>query len=240
MESMPFTGTDEIHMRAPTCKYADSKSGFNDMVGIEIRYRQGNLAVFFYFGWRRHSRIVSLPHGESVRRHSPSFPWKEVPRRGGGWLSPKYEREYEESGLSYRHPERSLGIFAIRGQGLTLSPHVPRTSPLFSSVFHLARTLSGSLRSPPSPRGEGFIRRYSFSTYACIRFEAIGEAVFSYRSLPHGGRLTIRDMLFFYLFSCPPGCFCFLPSHSPVFPCARKISRYARNDDMGKAVFSFR
>lgn len=80
---MPFTGTDEIHMRAPTCKYADSKSGFNDMVGIEIRYRQGNLAVFFYFGWRRHSRIVSLPHGESVRRHSPSFPWKEVPRRGG-------------------------------------------------------------------------------------------------------------------------------------------------------------
>ena len=50
MESMPFTGTDEIHMRAPTCKYADSKSGFNDMVGIEIRYRQVNLAVFFILG----------------------------------------------------------------------------------------------------------------------------------------------------------------------------------------------
>ena len=81
MESMPFTGTDEIHMRAPTCKYADSKSGFNDMVGIEIRYRQGNLAVFFYFGWR-----LELP---------------------------KYEREYEESGLSYRHPERSRGIFYV-------------------------------------------------------------------------------------------------------------------------------
>ena len=53
MESMPFMGTDEIHMRAPTCKYADSKSGFNDMVGIEIRYRQGNLAVFFYWSDRR-------------------------------------------------------------------------------------------------------------------------------------------------------------------------------------------
>ena len=53
MESMPFTGTDEIHMRAPTCKYADSKSGFNDMVGIEIRYRQGNLAVFFCRSDRR-------------------------------------------------------------------------------------------------------------------------------------------------------------------------------------------
>ena len=71
-----------------------------------------------------------------------------------------------------------------------LSPHVPRTSPFLSSVFHAARTLSGSLRSPPSPRGEGFIRRYSFSTYACIRFEAMGEAVFSYRSLPHWGRGT--------------------------------------------------
>ena len=112
MESMPFTGTDEIHMRAPTCKYADSKSGFNDMVGIEIRYRQGNLAVFFYFGWRRHSRIVSLPHGESVRRHSPSFPWKEVPRRGGGWHRSEM-KIVRGAVFSYRHPERSRGIFFV-------------------------------------------------------------------------------------------------------------------------------
>ena len=81
-------------------------------------------------------------------------------------------------------------IFVIRGQGLKLSPYVPRTSPFSSSVFHTARTLSGSLRSPPSPRGEGFIRRYSISTYACIRSDIMGEAVFSYRSLPHWGRGT--------------------------------------------------
>ena len=81
-------------------------------------------------------------------------------------------------------------IFVIHGQGLTFSPYVQRTSPLSSSVFHTARTLSGSLRSPPSPRGEGFIRRYSFSPYACIRSDVMGEAVFSYRSLPHGGRGT--------------------------------------------------
>ena len=43
-----------------------------------------------------------------------------------------------------------------------------RISPL---IFHTARTLSGSLLSPPSPRGEGFVRRYSFSTYACIRYD---------------------------------------------------------------------
>ena len=36
---------------------------------------------------KRHSRVVSLLRGKSVRRHSPSFLWKEVPRRGGGWLS---------------------------------------------------------------------------------------------------------------------------------------------------------
>ena len=59
-----------------------------------------------------------------------------------------------------------------------------------SSVFHAARTLSGSLRSPSSPRGEGFVRRYSFSTYACIRSDIMGKAVFSYRSLPHWGRGT--------------------------------------------------
>ena len=38
----------------------------------------------------------------------------------------------------------------------------------------------------PSPRGEGFVRRYSFSTYACICSDVTGKAVFSYRSLPHG------------------------------------------------------
>ena len=71
-----------------------------------------------------------------------------------------------------------------------LSPHVPYTSPFSSAIFHAARTLSGSLRSPPSPRGEGFIRRYSFSSYVCIRSDVMGKAVFSYRSLPQWGRGT--------------------------------------------------
>ena len=44
--------------------------------------------------------------------------------------------------LSYRHFERKREIFVIRGQKLTLSTHVPRTSPLFSSVFHTASALS--------------------------------------------------------------------------------------------------
>ena len=60
----------------------------------------------------------------------------------------------------------------------------------FPPLFHTARTLSGSLRSPPSPRGEGFVRRYSFSTYACIRFDDARKAASPFRSLPHWGRGT--------------------------------------------------
>ena len=61
------------------------------------------------------------------------------------------------------------------------------------ALFHTASTLSGSLRSPPSPRGEGFVRRYSFSTYACIRSDNARKAAFSYRhSLPPWGRGTAQ------------------------------------------------
>ena len=44
----------------------------------------------------------------------------------------------------------------------------------------------------PSPRGEGFVRRYSFSTYACIRSDNARKAAFSYRSLTHWGRGTAQ------------------------------------------------
>ena len=65
-----------------------------------------------------------------------------------------------------------------------------RRSP---TLFHTASALSGSLRSPPSPRGEGFVRRYSFSTYACIRSDNARKAAFSYRrSLPPWGRGTAQ------------------------------------------------
>ena len=40
------------------------------------------------------------------------------------------------------------------------------------------------------PNGESCVRRYSFSTYACIRFDGARKAVFSFRCLPHWGRGT--------------------------------------------------
>ena len=66
------------------------------------------------------------------------------------------KNDVERSSSSYRHFERSEKSLSFAAQGLALSPHVPRTSLLSPAVFHTARTLSGSLRSPPSPRGEGF------------------------------------------------------------------------------------
>ena len=51
---------------------------------------------------------------------------------------------------------------------------------IFPALFHPARTLSGSLRSPPSPRWEGFVRRYSFSPHiSCIRSDDMGIAASS-------------------------------------------------------------
>ena len=146
---------------------------------------------------KRYSRIVSLLHGEAAFY---LLPMEGGAPKGRRLESPRYEREYEESGLAYRHPERSRGIFAIRGQGFTLS--------------HMCRAL---LR---------------FSHLSFIPLEPYPARCA--RHLLHGGKLTIWDVLFFHLFSCPPGYFCFLPFRSPIFPCARKISRYARNDDMGE------
>ena len=89
---------------------------------------------------------------------------------------------------SYRSlPHWGRGTASAVDRVLSQTAYLRRSFPL---VFHAARTLSGSLRSPPSPRGEGFVCRYSFSTYACIRFDDERKAVLSYRCLPHWGKGT--------------------------------------------------
>ena len=103
-------------------------------------------------------------------------------------------------------------------------------------------------KSKASPSGGSWLRREAEQTDEGQQTETRKRAkrttlllirLAALATFPMGGRLTIRDMFFFHLFSCPPGYFCFLPFRSPIFPCARKISRCARNDDTGKAVFSF-
>ena len=50
-------------------------------------------------------------------------------------------------------------IFVIRGLRLTFFPHVPRTSPLSSSVFHAACALSAPTGHLPL-EGKAAIREY--------------------------------------------------------------------------------
>ena len=50
------------------------------------------------------------PRGEGFGT-SPSFLWKEVPRRGGGWLPQRDEMKCKTARPSFRHPERSPRSF---------------------------------------------------------------------------------------------------------------------------------
>ncbi len=105
------------------------------------------------------------PFGAPPSRGRREYPREPLPLEGAA--------ERSEAGLaSFLGGAR---VLSYNGALETISP----------SLFHTARTLSGSLRSPPSPRGEGFVRCYSFPKYACIRFDDAGIAASSYRSLPH-------------------------------------------------------
>ena len=97
-------------------------------------------------------------------------------------------------------PSRGRGTAIAVDRVLSLTAYLRYTHCLFRSTgFHAASTLSGSLRSPPSPRGEVFVHRYCFSTHACIRSVDMGIAVLSYRSLPHAGKAyDTRGAVFSY------------------------------------------
>ena len=74
-------------------------------------------------------------------------------------------------------PPRGRGTASAVDRVLSYIACLRRSSP---ALFHTARTLSGSLRSPPSTRGEGFVSgKYCMHTlFACE------TAILSYRHLP--------------------------------------------------------
>ena len=90
----------------------------------------------------------------------PSIGRRECPREP---LPLEGAAERSEAGLaSFLDGEAASSLPSPLGKGdrvavdrvLSYIVDLRRISPL---VFHAARTLSGSLRSPPSPRGEGFV-----------------------------------------------------------------------------------
>ena len=137
---------------------------------------------------KRYSRVVVFPIGEGGPRQRRSgalvYPRLETIPLAlfhtastlfGSLRSPPSPRgEGFISGivvLSYRSlPHWGRGDRVSGARVLSFILDLRRISPL---IFHTARTLSGSLRSPPSPRGEGIIS---------------GIALFSYRCPSHTGR----------------------------------------------------
>ncbi len=90
-----------------------------------------------------------------------AFPIQPPPLRGTSFLW--------KEGMTTRAPSLGRGCRAQRG----------------GVGFLFCGEAASSL---PSPCRESFVRRYCFSTYACIRFDGARKAVFSYHSLPHWGR----------------------------------------------------
>ena len=107
-----------------------------------------------YGGWETR-RLRDWEIGRHQRLFSPSFLWKEVPRRGGGWpretvlphsgkpTPPRFARlplPKEGARMIFKGTLIQSLSFAVRDSHFP--PHMPHTSPLFSSLFHTASALS--------------------------------------------------------------------------------------------------
>ena len=96
--------------------------------------------------------------------------------------------------------QRRSGAF-VNGILETISP----------ALFHPARTLSGSLRSPPSPRGEGFVSEIPLSPSNLRPFGAppsIGRREYPREPLPLEGAAERSEagLAFFFAAKPPPLC----------------------------------
>ena len=143
------------------------------------------------------SSYRSLPHWGRLCIGDTAFPIQPPPLRGTSF--------HRKEGMTTRAPSLGRGcraqrggvgfLFAAKPPPLCL-PHwgrgtasavdrvlsyivdLRRISPL---IFHPARTLSGSLRSPPSPRGEGFISGIAVLSYRSLVFSSLRAKRYPHR-----------------------------------------------------------
>ncbi len=101
------------------------------------------------------SLIVAFPTRGRLCVGDSAFLTQPPPLRGTSF--------HRKEGMTTRAPSLGRGCRAQRGgvgflfgrrSGAFVNGVLETISP---ALFHTARTLSGSLRSPPSPRGEGFV-----------------------------------------------------------------------------------
>ena len=104
--------------------------------------------------------------------------------------------------------EAGLASFFCGARVLSFIACLRRSS---SSLFHTARTLSGSLRSPPSPRGEGFVSGIPLSPSNLRPFGAppsIGRRECPREPLPLEGAAERSEAGLAFLFAAKPPPLC--------------------------------
>ena len=162
-------------------------------------YRQPSLGEGFVSGIavdRVLSQTTYLRRSLSALFHT-AFPIQPPPLRGTSF--------HRKEGVSTRAPSLGRGCRAQRGgvgflfcgeaasflpsplgkgdrvsgaRVLSLMAYLRRSLP---ALFHTARTLSGSLRSPPSTRGEGFVSRKAVSPYRSLVFSSLRAKRYPHR-----------------------------------------------------------
>ena len=123
--------------------------------------------------------------------------------------------------VSYRHFERKREIFFV-SLGLTLSPHVPRHSPLSPSVFHTASALSAPSGHLPL-EGKAAIRGYHLLKRRRRRpCESIRSPSTVIPSAAEGSLLHCRHRHTCALTQTTPWCFLFRLSLAHDLPHCKK------------------
>ena len=122
---------------------------------------------------------LSFSRGKAlVQGHdSPSFLWKEVPRRGGGWLTQRNKKQWARSIFSYRHPESSQGIFVAAALLFSLlirlheAPYPSNAWSIRLPVFVHTHTPFNRKRKRflACARNDGTGKRYSRITFLLTR-----------------------------------------------------------------------
>ena len=189
---------------------------------------------------------------------SPAFLWKAVPRRGGGWLSQRDERKWQVAHPRFVIPSAAEGLSCGLENGTyeevrhSKSFEV-RCFPLPSLLFsdRCARKISRCARNDDT--GKAVIWEETSPSFLRKEVPRRGGGWLSQRDekgmgwpiLVSSSRAQPRDL------SCrlengsyeevhhskSYGVRCFpLPSHLFSDRCARKISRFARNDDTGRLL----
>ena len=129
-------------------------------------------------------------------------------------------------------------IFVIRGLRLTLFPHVPRTSPLSSSVFHAACALSAPAGHLPR-RGKATIRESPLlKKVAHHPCEPIRSPSTVIPSAAEGSLLHCRHMHTCALTQTTPWCFLFRLSLAHDLPLCKKDPSTSVGMTGGRRVIS--